>query len=144
MIKSIEKALKVAVDAHTAQVDKAGEPYVFHPIRMMLRADKESEKIVALLHDVVEDSPTTLMDLRNMGFQEKFIRSVDALTKREHESYDQFIRRASTDTVARKVKILDLEDNMNLLRLKEFTDKDSERMKRYLSAYRYLNKDSKE
>jgi (p)ppGpp synthase/HD superfamily hydrolase len=131
MKADLEKAIALAVKAHQGQRDKAGMPYVLHPLRMMLKMGCETEMIVAVLHDVVEDSEVTLDDLSDLGFAEEIIRSVDCLTKRQDESYGEFIERALADAVARKVKIADIEDNMDIRRLGPLTVKDVERLKRY-------------
>jgi (p)ppGpp synthase/HD superfamily hydrolase len=135
----LERGLLLAVRAHLGQTDKAGQPYVFHPLRLMLAMETEEEKLAALLHDVVEDSAITLDDLRREGFPETVVQAVDALTRRKPaESYEEFVARAARHPVARRVKLADLRDNMDITRLAELTPKDTQRLTRYLRAWRFL------
>lgn len=82
----LEKAIQIAVKAHTGQVDKAGQPYIMHPLRVMFDCETETEMICAVLHDVVEDSDITLEDLRNEGFSDEVVEVIDRLSKREGEN----------------------------------------------------------
>jgi len=132
------RAIEIAAKAHAEQVDKAGEPYILHPLRLMLRMATEAERITAVLHDVVEDSGFTLDDLIAEGFAREIVHAVDALSKREGEDYMQFVRRASEDPIARRVKRADLEDNLNLTRIRKLTDRDLERVLRYHRALEIL------
>jgi (p)ppGpp synthase/HD superfamily hydrolase len=136
----IEKAIELALRAHTGQVDKGGEPYIQHPLRLMLRMDGEAEAIAAALHDVVEDANVGLDDLRASGFPEEAIQAIDCLTKRAGEDYEAFIRRVDTNEIARKVKIADLEDNLNIARIPELTTPDLERVTKYHRALRWLRR----
>lgn len=101
-MSALEKAIAIAVRAHEGQKDKAGAPYVLHPIRLMVRMDSELEMTAAVLHDVVEDSAWTLELLRAEGFSEEVLEVVDHLTRREGESYDDYVARAGSHPVARK------------------------------------------
>lgn len=134
----IEDAIALAVKAHRGQKDRAGAPYVLHPLRMMFRVETDAERMAAVLHDVVEDTDWTLDDLRAEGFPEEVVAAVDHLTRREGESYDEFVRRAASHPVARRVKIADLEDNMDVRRTGTVTDVDTERLTRYHRAWRSL------
>jgi len=99
---TLERALEIAADAHRGQVDKAGEPYLLHPLRVMLRLAGEQERIVALLHDVVEDAPAWTLDrLRAEGFPEEVVLAVDRLTRREGEPYEALIQRILSLGLAR-------------------------------------------
>jgi (p)ppGpp synthase/HD superfamily hydrolase len=138
----IEEAIRIAVEAHRGQKDKAGAPYILHPLRMMFRLQTDAERMAAVLHDVVEDTPWTLDALRARGFADDVIDAVDHLTRRDGESYDEFAERAGRHPVARRVKIADLEDNMDLRRIGEVTEKDIERVNRYLRAWRLLTADA--
>jgi (p)ppGpp synthase/HD superfamily hydrolase len=138
----IEEAIRIAVEAHRGQKDKAGAPYILHPLRMMFRMQTDAERMTAVLHDVVEDTPWTLDALRARGFSDEVIAAVDHLTRRADESYDEFAERAGRHPVARRVKIADLEDNMDLRRIGQVTDKDIERVNRYLRAWRLLTADA--
>ncbi len=130
----LSKAINIAVKAHLGQIDKAGEPYILHPLRVMLSSSTENERICAVLHDVLEDSEITFDDLRKEGFSEEIITALDCLTKREGESYYDFISRVITDETACHVKFADLRDNMNLYRISNPSEKDIERMKQYQEA----------
>jgi len=135
---SIEQAIQIALQAHKGQRDKAGAPYILHPLRLMLRMQNEQEMITAVLHDVVEDSEWTLDALRDAGIAQDILDAFDCLTRREHESYEEFIARLAPNPLARKVKIADLEDNMDLRRLADLRDKDQSRLQRYLKAWKFL------
>lgn len=124
--------------AHEGQVDKAGMPYVLHPLRMMLSVDTPEGRMAAVLHDVVEDTAVTLDQLRAEGFPEAVIEAVEALTKRDGEDYEAFILRVAPNPIARKVKLADLRDNCDLSRLAEPTEKDRQRIEKYRRAIDYL------
>lgn len=113
----ISKALKIAYTAHQNQVDKGGIPYVQHPIRVALSCMTDDEKIVALLHDVIEDTNVTVEELRQAGFSTTIINAIIALTRIDGEDYMQFIKRLSLNDLATSVKIQDLKDNMDIRRL---------------------------
>ena len=131
---TLERAIELAVEHHKGQVDKAGEPYILHPLRLMMSVDKDDEKIVAVMHDIVEDTDITLDDLRNEGFSKQVVSAIECVTKREGEDYDSFIERISLNPLATKVKLADLEDNMDLSRLSDVTEKDLERVEKYKKA----------
>lgn len=131
---TIETALTIALKAHAGQVDKAGKPYILHPLRLMLRFSDEKRQTVALLHDVLEDSPTTPEDLKAAGMPEDVIDAVIALTKQPHERYEDFIQRVKQNDIARSVKLADLADNLDLTRLASPSDVKPERIARYIRA----------
>jgi (p)ppGpp synthase/HD superfamily hydrolase len=135
----LEKAIGIAVQAHRGQKDRYGAPYVLHPLRVMARVEATDDKIVAVLHDVVEDTDWTFDDLRSEGFPEAILRALDCVTKREGEPYEEFVQRSASDPAARRVKLADLEDNMDVRRLPELTERDCNRLQKYLSAWRILN-----
>ena len=136
----LDKAILIAAQAHLGQKDKVGRPYILHPLRMMLRFKSEKEMIVAVLHDVVEDSPDWDFErLRGEGFSEEIVEAVDHLTRREEESYEEFVERSSENPLARRVKLADLEDNMDLKRLKKLSGQDQARLARYHEAWRKLS-----
>ena len=138
-VSNLARAIALAAEAHVEQLDKSGAPYVLHPIRIMLHMSSEAEMIVAILHDVVEDTPWTLHRLRGEGFSEEVIAALDGVTRRPDETYEEFVARAKTNPISRKVKIADLEDNMDLKRLGEsLTDHAMERLKRYHKAWQFL------
>ncbi|MBR6990952.1 MAG: hypothetical protein IKH97_01900 [Bacteroidales bacterium] len=133
------KALLIAKRAHAGQKDKAGQDYITHPIRVAERCDDPRAKIVALLHDTIEDSDVTADYLRKEGFREEIVEAVLAVTRREGEDYDDYVRRAAQNELIRMVKRADLEDNMDIRRLPELTDRDVERLRKYLRAWQYLS-----
>lgn len=130
----LEKALAIALRAHLGQKDKAGAPYILHPLRVMLSMETELEMIAAVLHDVVEDSGLTVEDLRREGIPEVALAAIEHLTHREAESYDDFIERVKQNTLACKVKLADLEDNLNIARIERPTEKDLARLEKYQRA----------
>jgi len=134
----LKKAIELARTYHKGQKDKAGKPYILHPLRLMQSVESVDEKIVAVLHDIVEDTPISLEDLRLKGFSGHIINAIEALTKKQDEDYNTFIERISHNQLAVKVKLVDLEDNMNLSRLPEITNKDKERLQKYQKAKRFL------
>lgn len=135
---NFERALQIATEVHKDQKDRYGAPYILHVMRVMLRGKNEDEKIVGLLHDVVEDSPMTLGDLRKEGFSESILEAVNCLTRPEPESYDDFIQRIKTSRLAINVKLNDLEDNLDMRRLPSIKEKDIPRINKYLKAYHEL------
>lgn len=135
---TLERAIAIAAAAHAGQKDKAGNPYILHPLRVMLAVQVPEERIVAVLHDVVEDTPWTLDALRAEGFSNDVVAAVDALTRRDGEDYFEFVRRAVAHPIARPVKIADLRDNMDLARIAAPTGRDDARIDRYREALRMI------
>lgn len=133
-MSTLERTISIAAKAHEGAVDKAGAPYILHALRVMLSCSTADEQIVAVLHDVVEDSDLTLEDLRAEGFSEKIIEAVEALTRQYGEAYDDFILRAAANPIARKVKLADLQDNLDLSRIQNPTDRDFALVKKYKRA----------
>lgn len=113
----VRKAMSVAVAAHEGQVDKAGAPYIYHPVRVALCCSGWKEKAVALLHDVIEDGGAGEADLLDAGFPEDVVTAVSCLTKKDGEDYMDYVRRVGKNSLARSVKIMDLADNMDVSRL---------------------------
>lgn len=109
----LERAISIATEAHTQQVDKGGEPYILHPLRVMLSVEGELERVVAVLHDVVEDSAWTLDGLRAARFPRTVVEAIDCLTRRDGETYAEFIQRCDTNDIARLVKVADIKDNLS-------------------------------
>jgi guanosine-3',5'-bis(diphosphate) 3'-pyrophosphohydrolase len=128
---TLEKAIEIAARAHTGQVDKAGQPYILHPIQVMLRVQGEDARIAAVLHDVVEDSEVTIDDLRVDGFSSVVLEAVAALTKQKGETRIEAAFRASENEIARIVKLADNAENMDLSRIPNPTEKDHRRMREY-------------
>jgi len=151
-MSTLERAIAIAVEAHAGQRDKSGAPYLLHPLRVMFgvqceAALLEEARIVAALHDVVEDNPAWTLDrLREEGFSGNVVAGVDAVTRRTgerggggyEESYEEFVVRAAQHPIGRAVKLADLRDNMDVTRLAEVGEKERERLARYLHAYRML------
>ena len=135
---TLEDAIALAVEAHRGQREKAGQPYILHVLRVMFRLETDVERIVGVLHDVVEDTGRSFADLRSLGYPEEVLAALDCVTKREGEGYEQFVERAAANPVARRVKLADLEDNMDLRRLPAVGEKDLERLGRYVRAWRRL------
>ena len=136
----MERAIAIAAEAHAGQKDRGGAPYILHPIRLMIQMDSENAMMAAVLHDVVENSVWTLDDLRKEGYSNEVLNAVDSLTHRdkEGEDYWDYIQRAKSDPIAIKVKLADLEDNLNPDRLNEVTEKDEKRFDRYRKAQEML------
>jgi len=137
-MSDLEKAISIAVTAHRGQRDKAGKPYILHPLRLMQKCATEAEMIVAVLHDVIEDTDVTIDYLEREGFDTEVLQALRCLTKAKGEPYPDFIARVSKNDLARRVKIVDLTDNMDCSRLTSFTEADAARMKRYTEAMAYL------
>lgn len=137
-MSTLERAIAIAAQAHSGQVDKAGVPYILHPLRVLLRQQTLDAQIVAALHDVVEDSPWTLDQLRAEGFPPEIIAAVDAITRRPDEEYEAFVLRAGRNPLARPVKLADLDDNLDQTRIAQPTTKDKARLEKYRNAKRLL------
>ena len=137
-MSTLERAVAIAAEAHAGAVDKAGVPYILHPLRVMLGVDGEAARIAAVLHDVVEDTEWTIERLRAEGFAPEVLAAVDALTRREGEDYFDFCRRAGRDPIARVVKLADIEDNLDLSRISDPTPADHARVERYRTARELL------
>ena len=136
----LDRAIQIAVQAHAGQKDKGGNPYILHPIRVMMSVSGINEKIVAILHDVVEDSDWTFDALLKEGFSSEIIEALKSVTKTsEQEDYESFIRRAKANAIGRKVKIADLKDNLDVTRIPELSDKDIQRIEKYVRALKQLN-----
>lgn len=130
-MSTLEKAIQIAATAHAGQTDKAGEPYILHPLRVMMTVTTLEERMAAVLHDVVEDTAVTLDDLRAQGFSANVLSAIDALTKRTGETRPLAAQRARANRIARKVKLGDVADNMNLGRIANPTAKDFARLREY-------------
>jgi (p)ppGpp synthase/HD superfamily hydrolase len=137
-VSDIDKAISIATKAHAGQLDKAGQPYILHPLRLMFKFHSNDEMIVAVLHDVVEDSSFTLENLKDYKFSEVVINAIAILTKSNNESYEDFILRVSNNELARKIKIEDIKDNLDLTRLNKITDNDLVRIEKYHRALKWL------
>jgi (p)ppGpp synthase/HD superfamily hydrolase len=134
----LDQAIRLAAEAHAGQTEKNGRPYVLHPLRLMFKMHDELEMAAAVLHDVVEDTDWTLERLTAAGFPSELVRVVDCLTRRPGAPYVRYTRRAAANPVARRVKLADLEDNLDLRRLPALAAKDLARTLRYHRAWRTL------
>jgi (p)ppGpp synthase/HD superfamily hydrolase len=138
-MSTLQRAIEIATEAHQGQFDKAGNEYIGHPLRVMEMGASEEEKIVGVLHDVVEDTDWTFGMLEAEGFSQEVIAALKCVTKiSENENYDDFIERVRKNPLATAVKINDLTDNMDIRRLPYLSDKDVKRLKKYLKAYKKL------
>ena len=136
---TLERAIEIATEAHRGQLDKAGNEYIGHPLRVMAMGKTTEEKIVGILHDVVEDSSWTFERLATEGFSAPIIEALRCLTKQpDSEPYDKYIARIKHNPLAVAVKLNDLTDNMDIRRLPYLSDKDVKRLKKYLKAYKQL------
>jgi (p)ppGpp synthase/HD superfamily hydrolase len=137
---TLERAIEIAAATHAGQTDKGGAPYILHPLRVMLRVAPGAQQIVAVLHDVVEDSDgkVSFDDLAREGFSQEVIDGVRAVTKIEGESYEDFIARAALNPLGKAVKLADLAENSDLSRIEAPTQKDLERVEKYRRAMEYL------
>ncbi|RYG67267.1 HD domain-containing protein [bacterium] len=140
---TLENAISLAAISHEGQTDRAGQPYILHPMRVMMSLGREAtteERCAAIMHDIVEDCDVTFDDLLDLGFSEDVVRAIDALTKRpeEKDDYMKAIRRLSSNPIARRVKLGDLADNLDLSRLPSPTERDIARMEKYREAKKFL------
>jgi (p)ppGpp synthase/HD superfamily hydrolase len=138
---TIEGALQIAAKAHEGQKDKEGQPYILHPLRAMMNVEGETAMIVAVLHDVVEDTAVTLDDLRQAGFSETVLHAVELVTHQKDEPYADYLVRCKANTIARQVKLADLQDNSRLDRTilrPQQMDADVARLRKYVLSYKYL------
>lgn len=133
-----KKAMKLCFEAHKDQTDKSGMPYVFHPFHLAEQMETEETTIVALLHDVVEDTDYTLEDLTDMGFGESVIEALSLLTHDDAVDYMDYVRAIKDNPIAMAVKLADLRHNSDLSRMDEITEKVLARREKYLKALAFL------
>ena len=131
---SLEQAISIAASAHAGYRTENDEPYILHPLRVMLGLQDEDERIVAVLHDVVEKTGWTLDNLRNEGFSEQIIAAVDAVTRRHNEDYFDFVQRTRDNDLGRRVKIMDLKDNIAKVRNDHRSSQAEEKLAKYEEA----------
>lgn len=136
----VDLALSIATQAHEGQLDKAGVDYIEHPIYVASQVDTEEEKAVALLHDVIEDSPVSAEELLQAGLPETVVTAVQVLTKEKEQDYQTYLETVKKNPLARVVKLADLKHNSNLSRLSSITEKDRERLKKYKKAIDFLSR----
>ena len=133
-MNKLSDAIAIAAEAHEGQVDKAGMPYVLHPLRVMLKMSTDDERIVAVLHDVVEDCDVWTFDRLKAFFGPEIIVALDSVTKRDGEDYMAFVMRAAANPIGRKVKLADIEDNCDLSRIAKPSAADYARIEKYGKA----------
>ncbi|OCA86250.1 bifunctional (p)ppGpp synthetase/guanosine-3',5'-bis(diphosphate) 3'-pyrophosphohydrolase [Pradoshia sp. D12] len=138
----LDLAIELAKKYHKDQFDKGGNPYINHPLAVMNRLDTAEEKIVGVLHDIIEDTELTFDDLREYGFSEKIIAGIDSVTRREGEERGAFIYRAKLNELGRTVKIADLKENRDLSRIPNPQEKDYQRAEKYEREIRILTEDT--
>ncbi|MFZ1320016.1 MAG: phosphohydrolase [Ignavibacteria bacterium] len=136
---TLARAIEIAFEAHKEQKDKSGEPYILHLTKVMNKGINLKEKIAGILHDLVEDTKWTFKDLEREGLDSEIIYALRCLTKKNDETYDEFIDRVKTNQLATRVKLNDLEDNLDVKRISLLTSKDTERINKYLKSYRLLS-----
>jgi len=142
-MSTLEKAIELAAKAHAGQTDKAGQPYILHPLRVMMQLETEQERIVGVLHDVLEDTFIKEIDLLELGFSNAIVEAVKSVTRNKisplrMENYWDYIRRARLNPIGVKVKLADVKDNMDWSRIKNPTEEDMKRMKKYQQVYLML------
>ena len=138
-MSNLSKAIEIATKAHEGVTDKYGAPYINHVIRVMNMGETENEKIVGVLHDVIEDTHWTFEDLGKEGFSSEIIEALKCVTKTsEDEDYVEFINRVKVNPLAVKVKLNDLRDNLDIKRMPEVLESDLKRLNKYLKAYQEL------
>jgi (p)ppGpp synthase/HD superfamily hydrolase len=142
LMSTLARAIEIAARAHEGQRDKSGEPYISHPLRIALdfiRTGDETRAIIAVLHDVIEDSAVTAADLEREGFALAIVEAVTALTRRDDEDYQDFVARAGQNDLARLVKIADLKDNLDKARLAKLpAEKRDQLLRKYKGALQAL------
>ena len=134
----LERAIELAVQHHKGQRGKRGEPYILHPLYLMMQMEEETAMITAVLHDTIEDTPLTLDQLRDEGFSEPILTALRLLTHEEELPYDDYITRLQGNPLARAVKLADLSHNMDVRRLPRVTPKDQKRIEQYHRAWQQL------
>jgi (p)ppGpp synthase/HD superfamily hydrolase len=138
---NLERAIQIAVTAHAGQTDKQGRPYILHPLRIMLSLPDDETRIAGMLHDVVEDTSTTMDDLKREGFSEAVLTAIHLLTRIHGKPYADYVVACKSNRIAREVKLADLTDNTrldrNIIRPKKF-ESDKKRISKYLVTYKFL------
>ena len=137
-MSTLEKAIALAATQHAGQLDKGGQPYILHPLRLMLQFSNPTLQIIAVLHDILEDTSTTAEDLEALGFSAEIIKSIQALTKQTGESRLEAAKRTTLNPLATQVKYVDVLDNMNLSRINNPTARDFARLEEYKEVLEIL------
>lgn len=137
-MKLLEKAIALALEVHQGQEDRYGHPYILHPLHVMSQMETETEMVAAVLHDVIEDSQMTLDDLREAGFPPDVLEAVDLMTHRPEDSYESYVRKLKPHPIARKIKLADLQHNMDVRRMDHVQPEDAQRLEKYRRAWEIL------
>ena len=144
LLEYLELSIRLAVNLHAGQFDKAGKPYILHPLRVMNNVNTIEEKIVGVLHDTIEDTELTLDELENLfGFPSNIVEAVNLLTKEKDVSYKEYILKIKNNELARVVKLADMRDNSDLFRLHEVEEKHLKMIKKYHWGMKQLRDDNK-
>lgn len=136
--ENTKKAIRLMYKYHNGQLDKSGLPYVFHPFTVAFNMEDEETCIVALLHDIVEDTPCTIEELEGCGFSNEVIEAIKCMTHDDSLEYFEYVKKLSENEIASKVKIADLKHNSDKTRLDVITEKDEERYLKYKRALDFL------
>ena len=136
--EQLQFALELAIEKHKNQKDKSGKPYILHPLHVMETVKSDDAKIVAILHDIIEDTDVTEEDLLNAGLSKHIVDAVVMLTRSRDEDYMDYVKKLSSNPLAKEVKLADLQHNMDLRRLSTLKERDLDRNRKYQIAYHYL------
>jgi (p)ppGpp synthase/HD superfamily hydrolase len=135
----LEKAISISVNAHYGQDDAFGQPKILHLLRVMLKGENETEQITGVLHDLIEDTDWTIEGLKREGFSYEIINAIDLLTRRDEEEYECYVDRLSNNSLALRIKLFDIEDNLDITRSDSLSQRDISKLNKYLNAYQKLN-----
>jgi (p)ppGpp synthase/HD superfamily hydrolase len=141
-VGTLEDAIALASKEHKGQLDKAGQPYILHVLRVVTKVHSVDARIVAALHDLLEDTDITADNLHSFGFSATVVEAVQCLTKTSDDTYPEYIERVATNPIAREVKIADLDDNMDSSRLPVWGVEDTVRYEKYRRAWLRLDLES--
>lgn len=136
--EQLQFALELAIEKHKNQKDKSGKPYILHPLHVMETVKSDDAKIVAILHDIIEDTDVTEEDLLNAGLSKHIVDAIVMLTRSRDEDYMDYVKKLSSNPLAKEVKLADLQHNMDLRRLSTLKERDLDRNRKYQIAYHYL------
>ena len=136
--EQLQFALELAIEKHKNQKDKSGKPYILHPLHVMETVKSDDAKIVAILHDIIEDTDVTEKDLLNAGLSKHIVDAIVMLTRSDDIDYMDYVKKVSSNPLAKEVKLADLQHNMDLRRISTLTEKDLDRTRKYQIAYHYL------
>lgn len=136
--EQLQFALELAIEKHKNQTDKSGKPYILHPLHIMETVQSDDAKIVAILHDIIEDTDVTEEDLLKAGLSKHIVDAIVLLTRSHDEDYMEYVKKVALNPLAKEVKLADLQHNMDLRRLSTLKERDLVRNRKYQIAYHYL------